>query len=203
MNKATLLAASYFAFQLAIPEYSFAESNASILSEIAVSAQNDRAQQNTPQKPTIKNDQTPFAPDFSFMDMQGNKQDINSYRGKWLIVNYWAIYCPPCRVEVTDLDMFARDNKNRAVILGMDAGGDSIEQLTKFKKEFKLSYSLIPAQESTMLGFGIIDAIPTTFIISPEGKLVDKHIGMISYDDLYAYITPVADAKKHTQVSRK
>ena len=69
----------------------------------------------------------------------------------------------------------------------MDVGGDTVSALLKFKKEFKLSYSLIPAQESTLLAFGVVDAIPTTFIISPEGRLVDKHIGMITYDDLHYY----------------
>jgi len=127
---------------------------------------------------------------FSFLDMQGKRHELNNYRGKWLIINYWAIYCPPCRVEVTDIDIFARENKSKAVVLGMDAGGDPTEELLKFKKEFNLSYPLIPAQDSTLLAFGAVDVIPTTYVISPQGKLVDKHIGMITYDDLHYYTNP-------------
>ncbi len=127
---------------------------------------------------------------FSFLDMQGKRHEFNHFRGKWLIINYWASYCSPCRVEVTDIDIFARKNKGKAIVLGMDAGGDSPDELLKFKKAFNLSYPLIPAQESTLLAFGAVDVIPTTFIISPEGRLVDKHIGMITYDDLYDYTNP-------------
>ena len=133
---------------------------------------------------------------FSFLDIQGKRQELNQYRGKWLIINYWAIYCPPCRVEVTDIDIFARENKSTAVVFGMDTGGDPTDELLKFKKEFNLSYPLIPAQDSTLLAFGAIDVIPTTYIISPKGRLVDKHIGMITYDDLHDYTNPVPAISK-------
>jgi thiol-disulfide isomerase/thioredoxin len=148
--------------------------------------------------PKDKKPDSRMVKNFSFLDMEGQKHAFNDYHGKWIIVNYWASYCPPCRVEVTDIDIFARENKNKAVVLGMDAGGDTVDELLKFQKEFKLSYPLIPAQESTLLAFGAVEALPTTFIISPQGKLIEKHVGMITYDDLHFYTQP-----PKTQLSRK
>jgi len=128
--------------------------------------------------------------DFSFNDLNGKQHTFKEYRGKWVIVNYWATYCPPCRVEVTDLNIFAEEHHKTAVVLGMDAGGDPVEALKKFKKEFELSYTMAPAQRSTLLAFGVIEALPTTFIVSPKGELVDIHVGMITYDDLAFYTQP-------------
>ena len=139
----------------------------------------------TPKKPS------PYIiKDFSFNDLNGKQHNFNEYRGKWVVVNYWATYCPPCRVEVTDLNIFAEEHHKTAVVLGMDAGGDPVAELKKFKKEFELSYTMAPAQRSTLLAFGLIEALPTTFIISPKGELVDIHVGMITYDDLAYYTQP-------------
>lgn len=128
--------------------------------------------------------------DFSFLDLEGKRHDFREYRGKWVIVNYWAPYCPPCRVEVTDLELFFKDHKHNAIILGMDAGGDPVSELKQFKKEYELTYTMAAAQQSTLLSFGVIDALPTTFIVSPEGQIMHKHIGMITYDDLVYYTNP-------------
>lgn len=125
--------------------------------------------------------------DFSFSDLHGKKHNFSDYRGKWVIVNYWATYCPPCRVEVTDLNIFAEANKKNAVVLGFDAGGDPISALKDFKQEYELNYTMAPAQDSTLLSFGIIDRLPMTFVVSPQGKITNLHVGMITFDDLADY----------------
>ncbi len=139
-------------------------------------------------KPQVKH--ANIVNDFSFKDLNGKQHNFKDYRGKWVIVNYWATYCPPCRVEVTDLNIFYEEQKKIAVVLGLDVGGDPIPELKKFKQEFELSYIMAPAQQSTLLAFGVIEALPTTFIVSPQGELVHRHIGMITYDDLMDYIQP-------------
>lgn len=181
-----------FLFLLTMPLLTNAEeanTNDSILSEANIT-KTSTPKGKAPDK--VKN--------FSFTDLTGKKHELSEYKGKWLIVNYWATYCPPCRVEVTDLDMFARDHKNNAVVLGMDAGGNPIEELKQFKKEYELSYTMAPAQDSTLISFGIIDALPTTFIVSPKGEIIDKHIGMITYDDLAYYTSP--KEQKNAQVRK-
>ena len=128
--------------------------------------------------------------DFSFTDLNHKEHKFSDYRGKWVLVNYWATYCPPCLAEIPDIDRFAENNKDKFVALGMDAGGSSHKDIEAFKKKLNIHYSLIPSQESTMLAFGIVMAIPTSYVISPKGEIVDKFVGIITYDDLDYYVNP-------------
>ena len=139
--------------------------------------------------------------DFTFNDLDGKPHKFSDYKGKWVLVNYWATYCSPCLAEIPDIDRFAQANTKTFVSLGFDAGGSSIEDIKAFKEELNIHYPLIQAQESTMLAFGIVMAIPTSYIISPKGEIVDKFVGIITYDDLDYYVNPpIFENKK--QVSR-
>ena len=128
--------------------------------------------------------------DFSFYDMQGVTHKFSDYKGKWILVNYWATYCPPCRAEIPDIEAFYRKNKSKFMVLGMDAGGTDDASIIAFKKELGISYPLIPAQDSTLLAFGVVMAIPTSYIINPQGEIIDKYVGLITYDDLDFNVNP-------------
>ncbi len=128
--------------------------------------------------------------DFSFNDLEGKSHKFSEYQGKWVLVNYWATYCPPCHAEIPDIERFAQDNKEKFIVLGMDAGGSHANEIIAFKQELNISYPLIPMQESTMLSFGIIMAIPTSYVVNPKGEIVDKYVGIITYDDLDHHINP-------------
>ena len=125
---------------------------------------------------------------FSFQDMEGKVHEFSDYQGKWVVVNYWAIFCPPCRVEIPDLIRFLNDNPDKVTILGMDAGMDEVEVLKDFAKDQKINYPIIPTQTSTMNAFGEVPGLPATYIVSPSGELVDTHVGLLSYDQLDEYI---------------
>ena len=125
---------------------------------------------------------------FSFQDMNGKVHEFSDYEGKWVVVNYWAIFCPPCRVEIPDLIRFLKDNPDKVNILGMDAGMDEVDTLKQFVEDQKINYPIIPTQTSTMNAFGEVPGLPTTYIVSPEGELIDTHVGLLSYDQLDDYI---------------
>ena len=141
--------------------------------------------------------------DFTFQDMSGESHKLSDYRGKWVVANYWAIFCPPCRVEIPDLIRAVADNPEKLVVLGMDAGMDNNETLQKFIDEQGINYPIIPTQNGTMYAFGEVVGIPTTFIISPEGELVDKHVGLLTYDNLEFYINPKKSDKDDPQPEQK
>lgn len=134
--------------------------------------------------------------DFSFKDTNGKVHYLSDYKGKWTVVNYWAIFCPPCRVEIPDLIRFLDDNPEKVAILGMDAGMDEVERLKEFATDQKINYPIIPTQNNTMSAFGEIPGLPTTYIVSPEGELVDTHVGLLSYEQLDDYINKKGAQKK-------
>jgi len=126
--------------------------------------------------------------DFVYTDLKGEKHRFSDHKGKWVLVNYWATYCPPCLAEIPDINRFAQDNKENFIALGIDAGDSSIDEVKAFKKKLDIQYPLISSQEEALLAFGIVEAIPTSYIISPKGEIIDKHVGLITYIDLDALV---------------
>jgi thiol-disulfide isomerase/thioredoxin len=126
--------------------------------------------------------------DFSFKDLDGQTHQFSEYRGKWVIVNYWATYCGPCVAELPELNRVAQHFKNKAVVLGMEAGETPNEELKDFIEKKKISYQVIPTQDSTMYALGLLYGVPTTFIVSPKGEIIDTHMGAITMAQLQTYI---------------
>ncbi|MCK5726403.1 MAG: TlpA family protein disulfide reductase [Thiotrichaceae bacterium] len=130
-----------------------------------------------------------LAEDFTFKDIKGQSHKLSDYRGKWVLANYWGTYCSPCLEEIPDLIKFTNKHKKEVAILGFDAGGSDLPDLITFSKRYKINYLVAPVQESTINAFGILMVIPTTYIIDPNGELVDKVLGIVdleSIEDLMA-----------------
>jgi thiol-disulfide isomerase/thioredoxin len=125
---------------------------------------------------------------FSFRDVDGKQHQFSQYRGKWVVVNYWATYCGPCVAELPALNSIAKRYKDSVVVLGMDAGETPADELKEFAANRRLAYPVIPTQDSTMFALGLVYGVPTTFIVNPQGKVVDTHMGAISVSQLQNYI---------------
>lgn len=125
---------------------------------------------------------------FAFKDIDGKTHQFSEYRGKWVIVNYWATYCGPCIAELPALNSIAKRFKDKAVVLGMEAGETSVPELKQFIAQKKISYPVIPTQDSTMYSLGLLYGVPTTFIINPKGEIVDSHMGAITSAMLQNYL---------------
>lgn len=139
-----------------------------------------------------------LAEDFSFKDIYGKTHKLSDYRGKWVLANYWGTYCSPCLEEIPDLVDFTDNHKGDAVILGLDAGGTDIKDLREFAREYDMNYVVAPVQESTINALGILMVIPTTYIISPKGEMVEKILGII---DLESVERRMAAYKKEAEQS--
>ncbi len=119
---------------------------------------------------------------FSFSDIKGKTHQFSDYRGKWVLVNYWGTYCPPCIEEIPDLVRFSDKHKADAVILGMDAGGTNVKDLTEFAEENMMEYLIAPVQESTITAFGVLMGIPTTYIVTPKGHVAARVVGIVDLE---------------------
>lgn len=139
----------------------------------------------TQAKPLAENQ---IVPNISFNDINGEKHQLSEYRGKWLFLNFWAGYCPICQKEAPTLIRFQQNNKNKVTVLGINYGGESKQQIKKAMKRNQYNYPIIPKQSSTKI-FNDVIGTPTTFIISPQGRLIKKAIGQLSYQELIAYIS--------------
>lgn len=126
---------------------------------------------------------------FALPDMQGELHSLDQYRGKWVVVNYWATWCPPCLEEIPDLVDFHERNKDRdAVVVGVNYEDISAEQLTAFVERHMVSYPVLRAEPFADSPLGSIPGLPTTFVIDPEGHAVARQVGPITGEQLQAYI---------------
>ncbi len=123
-------------------------------------------------------------PDFALTDLSGQPQSLAAYRGKWVVVNFWATWCPPCLEELPELAMFHEFHHEKdAVVLGMNSEGLPPERLRRFVADFEVGYPIIQVEE-TLPGFGRISALPTTFLFDPEGRLVARKVGQVTMQGL-------------------
>jgi thiol-disulfide isomerase/thioredoxin len=127
--------------------------------------------------------------DYSLPDLNGKIHSIADYKGKWVIVNYWATWCPPCQEEIPDLvDFHERHKDHDAVVLGInfeDIGG---EQLTSFVDSFLITYPILRSKPLATTPLGPIPGLPTTYIIAPDGSPVARQVGPVTGEMLEDYI---------------
>jgi thiol-disulfide isomerase/thioredoxin len=120
-------------------------------------------------------------PNFALPDLNGKVHHLSDYRGKWVVVNYWATWCPPCLDEIPELVDFHDAHHNRdAVVVGINYEDSDPNYLKSFVDENMISYPILRANLARPPVFGRLYGLPTSFIVSPEGKLVQSKTGSVT-----------------------
>jgi len=121
-----------------------------------------------------------FAVDFAYKDLDGQSHQLSHDKGKWILINFWATWCPPCRKEIPDLSDFHTDNDD-AMVIGINyEPGITIERLKKFSDLYLVSYPMTQVNDEIIDALGEPRGLPTSLLINPEGDVVKKFTGMIS-----------------------
>lgn len=129
------------------------------------------------------------AVDFSLPGLDGVQHSLAEYRGKWVVVNYWATWCPPCRDEIPALEKFYREHKGKdVVVLGVDFEDISAQRLRTFVRVHHMTYPILRAEPAMHTPLGAIPGLPTTYLISPTGHRVARQVGSISAAALNDFI---------------
>ena len=120
-------------------------------------------------------------PDFALPDLDGKIHRLSDYRGKWVVVNYWATWCPPCLEEIPELEDFHSEHHKRdAIVVGINYEDSDPAYLKSFVAENMISYPILRANLTRPPVFGRLYGLPTSFIVSPEGKLVQTKTGSVT-----------------------
>ena len=99
--------------------------------------------------------------------------------GKVVIVNFWATWCAPCRAEIPDLVKLQTQYKDQLVIIGVLSEDEPGPHVSRFAADYKINYPIVPETPELPAAFPGIYALPTTFMVGPDGKMMQKHIGQI------------------------
>ena len=97
---------------------------------------------------------------------------LSDYKGKWIVINYWATWCKPCLKEMPALNDLYRNNKNRLVVLGVSYDKLTNEEINDVVKTRSIQYPMLSKFPMDKFGVARVSILPITFIINPEGKLV-------------------------------
>lgn len=119
------------------------------------------------------------ADNFTLTDAQGKSHSLAGYRGKWLIVNFWATWCPPCLEEIPDLVAIKESRKDIEVI-GIAMEFQDARQVMQFAEGMFVNYPIVLGDRKISESVGRVDGLPTTFIYDPQGKLAQRHVGKIT-----------------------
>lgn len=106
--------------------------------------------------------------DFSYSN--GSEGKYADFSGKWLLINYWAEWCKPCITEIPELNQFAADNKD-ANVIGINYDVFPIEKEQAIIKKLNIKFPVVRARMHEHYGYSMPMALPTTVVISPDGKV--------------------------------
>jgi peroxiredoxin len=132
------------------------------------------------------------APDFKLADLEGNQVSLSSLRGRPVLLNFWATWCPPCRMEIPFIEEIHTEWQDRGlVILAVDAG-ESTSTVRNFLQAYGYSVTVLLDATQTVTQQYHITGLPTTYFIDSKGIIYDKRIGAFaSKDDIISYLNGI------------
>lgn len=120
------------------------------------------------------------AADFSLKTLDGKEIKLSDYKGKIVIIDFWATWCPPCRKGIPDLVELQKEFKDKLVVIGISLDQqNTIKDLAPFIKQYGINYPVVLGDQKVVMDYGNIQAIPTSFIVDQAGNIVDTHVGLV------------------------
>lgn len=132
------------------------------------------------------------APDFTLTNLEGQKVSLSDYKGKIIIVDFWATWCGPCKMEIPSFIKLQEDYKDDVVVLGisLDQGGPKV--VVPFAKKMNINYPIVYGDGTVVQAYGGIRGIPTTFVIDRDFNIQRKYVGYTGHavfeKDILAFI---------------
>ena len=122
--------------------------------------------------------------DFTLKDINGKSVDLNTHKGKVILLDFWATWCPPCKKEIPGfIELYKTYSERGFVVLGVSMD-DSIKDVQKFAKQFKMNYPVLVGyeREDIRKAYAPMPGFPTTFIIGRDGKICSSHTGFTALE---------------------
>jgi peroxiredoxin len=146
----------------------------------------------------VKNEKERKAtPDFSLKDSTGTLVKLSDYKGKVVLLNFWATWCGPCKIEIPWFTDFQKTYKDRDfAVIGVSMDEDGWDSVKPYIEQHKMNYRVVVGNDQVSQLFGSIDSLPTTLIIDREGRIASMHIGLVAKNTYQKEIEQLLEASK-------
>jgi thiol-disulfide isomerase/thioredoxin len=129
------------------------------------------------------------AVEYVLPDLQGRMQSLQQYRGKWLIVNYWASWCQSCIKEIPELNALHTHLASQdVVVVGVNFESLDVASLQTVVRTAGIQYPVLRSEPVPETPLGRVPALPTTYIIDPQGAVVAGQVGVVTRKDIEMYL---------------
>jgi len=130
-----------------------------------------------------------YAAEFSLQDMQGKTHHLADYRGKWVLINFWATWCPPCLNEIPELTSLYNQHKDKdLVVIGIAMDFGAAKMVADFAQSHGISYPVVLGNHKIAAQIGDVVVLPTSYLYDPKGQRVTSHMGEVTRAGVEAYI---------------
>jgi len=141
------------------------------------------------------------APNFSLKDAGGSAVNLVDYRGKVVLVNFWATWCGPCEVEIPWFVEFEQKYKDRGfAVLGVSMDDDGWKSVRPYVASHKINYRIVIGSEVVSQQFGDIDSLPTSFVLDRQGRIATNHVGLVDKSEYQNEIVKLLEDVKSAAV---
>ena len=124
------------------------------------------------------------APDFTLKDADGRPVHLSDYRGKVVLLDFWATWCGPCAMEIPwFMDLERRNKDHGFAVLGVSMDDEGWDAVKPFVAKLGVNYRVLLGNDLTAQLYGGVDALPTTFLIDREGRIAAVHVGLADRRD--------------------
>ena len=141
------------------------------------------------------------APDFTLKDANGQTVKLSDYKGKVVLLNFWATWCGPCALEIPWFQQFQQEYRSKGFeVLGVSMDEDGWNAVKPYIAEHKINYRVVLGNDSVGELYGGVDSLPTTFIIDREGRFAfPPHVGLAGKNEYLSEIQSLLGASGHGQ----
>lgn len=133
------------------------------------------------------------APDFALLDQNGDRHALSDFEGRPVFLNFWATWCTFCKEEMPDMQRVHEQYGDDLVVIGVNAG-DSVEDGEDFVTKTGISYLRLYDRDLDVTDGYLVQAMPTSYFITPDGSISDAHFGFMVYDQMVEQVEAASES---------
>lgn len=124
---------------------------------------------------------------FQFQDTAGKIHKLEDYKGRWVLVNFWATWCPPCLKEIPDL-IALHENRKDIMVIGVAMDFGDAQVVMDFVRSMSVTYPIVLGDRRIASQLDEISLLPSTYFFDPQGNPAARQLGIISREDIEKFI---------------